>query len=180
MLGEQHQRDVQGGGSAGSLLALWLATTLMALIAGFFYAYSCSVMPGLATVDDETFVIAMRGINAVVRNIAFAPSFFGALVLTALTTALHTRRPLRGLLPWTTAALSFYGAAFVLTLTVNVPLNVQLAEAANAELAAVRSAYEGPWVTWNVIRTALSVLALACLITAVARHGTRRPSSPLC
>ncbi|MBM7774791.1 putative membrane protein [Actinokineospora baliensis] len=166
-------------------LCLWLATTLMALIAGFFYAYACSVMPGLATVDDRTFVEAMRGINAVVRNVAFAPSFFGALLVTGIAVALQLR--LRRVLPWTAAALVLYAAAFVLTLAVNVPLNEWLATADLADPAAVRARYEGPWITWNIIRTALATLAVVCLVVVVARRGagalsevdrSRRPGVP--
>ncbi|GAA3883273.1 DUF1772 domain-containing protein [Saccharothrix violaceirubra] len=148
---------------------LWLAAALTALIAGFFYAYACSVMPGLATVDDATFIASMRGINAVVRNVAFAPSFFGALVVTAVAVALHRRR-LR-VLPWVVAALVLYAAAFALTMGLNVPLNEWLATVDTTDAAGVRAAYEGPWVTWNIVRTVLSVGALACLLVAVAVRG---------
>ena len=58
-------------------LALCILTS--ALISGFFYAYYCSVMPGLAATDPESAIRAMQGINAVVRNASFAFSFFGTL-----------------------------------------------------------------------------------------------------
>ena len=58
-----------------SVLALCILAS--ALISGFFYAYYCSVMPGLAATDAESAIRAMQGINAVVRNGTFAFSFFG-------------------------------------------------------------------------------------------------------
>ena len=50
-----------------------VAVLAVGLMAGFYYAYACSVMLGLAQTDDRTFVTAMQAINASVRNAAFAP-----------------------------------------------------------------------------------------------------------
>ncbi|GLW90409.1 hypothetical protein Aglo03_12250 [Actinokineospora globicatena] len=136
------------GGKAGSDIAAWLMARA----------------DGLRSRVSKASPIA-------VRRGPKAPGTARAAVTVALTVpvVLHTRRPLRRLLPWTLTALSLYAAAFILTLTVNVPLNERLADM--ADLAAARSMYEGPWVTWNIIRTALSILALLCLITAVSRLG---------
>jgi uncharacterized membrane protein len=118
-------------------------------MAGFFYAYACSVMIGLDRVDDRTFIVTMQWINATVRNAAFAPAFFGSLVLTvaAAVVAVVSARTSRG---WIVAAAVLYAAAFLVTVTLNVPLNSQLAAAGPADQisdpAAVRAAFEGPWV----------------------------------
>jgi uncharacterized membrane protein len=152
----------------------------MGLIAGFFYAYSCSVMVGLARVDDRTFISSMQWINATVRNGWFAPSFFGALGLTMLAAAFHLATTVRHVLPWIVAALLLYGAAFGITLGVNVPLNDELAAAGDPaaliDPAAVRAAYEDRWTGWNTTRTVASTLALACLVRALILHG--RGSTP--
>jgi len=66
------------------LFFLTLCILTSALISGFFYAYHCSVMPGLEAADPETAIRAMQGINAVVRNASFAFSFFGTLVFGAI------------------------------------------------------------------------------------------------
>lgn len=158
-----------------SLVSAGLA---MGLIAGFFYAYACSVMIGLAHVDDRTFISAMQWINATVRNQWFAPSFFGALLLTAVAVALHSGRGGRPVLRWTIAALALYGTAFGITMGIHVPLNEELAAAgAPADLtdtaaAATRAAFEGRWVTWNTARTIASTAALACLLRALVLHGS--------
>ena len=153
--------------SAGVLL---VATVLMGLIAGFFYAYASSVMIGLAETDDRTFIHTMQSINATVRNAAFAPSFFGALIATAAATILQARDGRTAAFRWSTAALLLYAAAFLITMGISVPLNNELAAAGHpdaiADLRAVRDAYEGPWVRWNVARTAASTAALACLVRA--------------
>ena len=152
-----------------SAWALQLATVLMGLIAGFFYAYACSVMVGLAETDDRTFIHTMQSINATVRNAAFAPSFFGALIATAAATALHARER-RTAFRWIAAALLLYATAFFITMGISVPLNNELAGAGHpdaiADLRVIRDAYEGPWVRWNIARTLASTAALACLARA--------------
>ena len=109
-------------------LLLGTATVLMGLIAGFFYAYACSVMVGLAHVDDSTFITAMQWINATVRNAAFAPSFFGALAVTGAAALVAYRHRSAGR-AWILAAFALYAAAFAITMGINVPLNEQLAAA---------------------------------------------------
>jgi uncharacterized membrane protein len=108
-----------------SFLALCVFAS--ALISGFFYAYFCSVMPGLAATDPETAIKAMQGINAVVRNGTFAFSFFGTLAFGAIAIFL-----LIGAGGWplalALAGTAIYGiGAFMVTLLLSVPLNEGLA-----------------------------------------------------
>ncbi|MFI6576037.1 DUF1772 domain-containing protein [Nocardiopsis sp. NPDC050513] len=160
--------------------ALAWAAVAVGLIAGFFYAYACSVMVGLARVEDRTFIEAMQWINATVRNRWFAPGFFGALALTALAVIVHLPRGGRRVLPWAVAALVLYAAAFGVTLGVSVPLNEDLAAVGDPALlddpAAVRAAFEERWVGWNITRAVAATAALACLLRALVLHG--RASGP--
>jgi uncharacterized membrane protein len=157
-------------------ILLGAATILMGLMAGFFYAYACSVMIGLRRTDDRTFVSSMQWINATVRNAGFAPSFFGALLLTASAAVVVfvRRRPGRWLIA---SACLLYAAAFALTMAISVPLNNQLADAGlpsePGQLAAVRAQFENTWVRWNLVRTILSTCALAVLVVAITvrRNG---------
>jgi uncharacterized membrane protein len=153
-------------------LLLGTATVLMGLIAGFFYAYACSVMVGLARVDDSTFITTMQWINATVRNAAFAPSFFGALAVTGVTALVAYRHRSAGRI-WILAAFALYAAAFAITMGISVPLNDQLAAAGPAagiaDVAVVRAAYEDSWVAWNIARAALSAMALVALVCAIFR-----------
>ena len=160
-------------------LAVLLAASAVAvgLMAGFFYAYACSVMVGLDRVDDRTFIVPMHWINATVRNAAFAPAFFGSLVLTiaAAVVAVVSSHSARG---WIVAAAVLYAAAVLVTLTLNVPLNEQLAAAGPADqisdLAAVRAAFEGPWIRWNLLRTGLTIGSLTALSIALLSHCRTR------
>lgn len=47
------------------------ATAGMGLLAGLFYAYACSVMPGLGRADDRTLVDAMQQIDKAIENPVF-------------------------------------------------------------------------------------------------------------
>ena len=169
----ERQRSM-GNDALAVLLAV--STVTVGLMAGFFYAYACSVMVALDRVDDRTFIVTMQWINATVRNAAFAPAFFGSLVLTiaAAVVAVVSSRSARG---WIVAAAVLYAAAFLVTLTLNVPLNEQLAAAGPADqisdLAAVRAAFEGPWIRWNLLRTGLTIGSLTALSIALLSRRTR-------
>jgi uncharacterized membrane protein len=150
-----------------ALTALSVALTLglTGSIAGFFYAYACSVMVGLDIIDPRHAIVAMQGINATIRNAAFAPAFFGtpvAALITALLFASLGRRTAAWLMA--AAALVYGTGAFLPTLLVNVPMNEALAQVtvpeSLAEAARVWSDYARPWTWWNVLRTAFSLLAL--------------------
>ncbi|HEX5594944.1 MAG TPA: anthrone oxygenase family protein [Micromonosporaceae bacterium] len=143
------------------------ATIATGLTAGLFYAYSCSVMPGLARTDDRTFVNAMQHVNVAILNGWFAAAFVGAPVLMIMAGALHLGN--RSVLPWIAVAFVLYGAALVITARINVPHNNQLATAASegTDLAKARDRFEKPWVRWNLARSVLCTAAFACLAWAL-------------
>lgn len=158
------------------LAALFLAALAMALIAGFFYAYACSVMVGLAQLDAAGFVRAMQAINATVRNGAFAFSFFGAFLFTAIAALLYLPCRRERAARLVLAALALYTlGAFVVTFAFNVPLNEALARApdlaAPADFAEARRAYVGPWTRWNLVRTLASTGAFLTLSAAIFFAG---------
>jgi len=151
-------------------LTLQAATTATGLAAGFFYAYHVSVTRGHALVGDRAYVETMQAINATVRNWEFALGFFGALILGAAALVLRAGR-WRSATTWLLAAgVGLHLAAFLVTMTVNVPLNEELARVAlsGPDLAAVRADYEPAWNQANALRTGLSVAAFACLVAALA------------
>lgn len=154
-------------------LSLVVATAATGLSAGLLYAYSCSVMPGLARTDDRTFVTAMRAINEAILNGWFAFSSAGALLATPLTVALHLTQP-SPIRLWGGAALLLLGLAVVVTARRNVPLNDALAARGTGQPVAThdvaRTSFEAPWIRWHRIRTLASVAAFGCLLAAVALH----------
>jgi len=148
---------------------LILATLVTAIIAGFFYAYSVSVMPGLNATDPVSAIKSMQAINAVVRTAEFAASFFGALALPILCLLLARRRSI--VLPLIAAILLYGTGAFAVTLAFNVPLNESLATVTPDAATAAQTwrAYAEPWLLWNHIRMAASIAAfLAMLVAMVA------------
>ncbi|PJN26925.1 DUF1772 domain-containing protein [Kitasatospora sp. CB02891] len=151
------------------------ATLAAGLSAGLFYSYACSVMPGLAKVEDRAFVDTMQRINVAILNGWFMLGFVGALVLIVAAGVLQWRGGNRTVLLWIGAAAVLYLAMFVITSAVNVPLNDRLAAAGAPDRltdpAAVRAAFEDVWVRWNVVRALTATAAFACLTWALALSG---------
>ncbi|MGL4636154.1 MAG: DUF1772 domain-containing protein [Beijerinckiaceae bacterium] len=143
-----------------------VSTIALGFIAGFFYTYEVSVMRGFATV----------------RNWAFAPSFFGAVLLTVVTAILHLpkwREPKTMLIM--AATLAYGLGAFLLTVRINVPMNEWLALQDPADLIAnpnvIRAQYEQDWVFWNLVRTINSGLAFALMACALWLNGRQSSAS---
>jgi uncharacterized membrane protein len=153
---------------------LLTATITTALIAGLFFAYSCSVMPGLARSSDRTLVETMQNINRAILNPWFLLPFVGSIPLVALAAVLAWAGDGRPALAWVIAALVVYVVAFLMTMVVNVPLNSELDAAGDpdriADLAAVRERFEKRWVRWNLLRTLAHTVAFGLLAWALVAH----------
>lgn len=161
--------------TASRTVTLLAATLAAGLNAGLFYTYFFSVMPGLGSADDRTFVSAMQWLNVRILNGWFALAFVGTPVLIVLAAAVYLGADSRAALPWILAALTFAVLTLLITFAVNVPLNNQLAAAGEpdqiADLGAVRQRFEAAWVRWNTLRAATSVATFACLAWALLVHG---------
>jgi uncharacterized membrane protein len=157
---------------------LGAALVAMGLIAGLFYAYACSVMPGLANTDDRTFVDAMQQINEAIENPVFFLTFLGAPLLVIWAMVIARRSGSSEVFRWLGLALALYAIGFVVTGTLNIPLNNDLKDAGDpariADLAQVRDDFEGPWVAWNVVRTVLTIASFCALVPAVVLHTRER------
>jgi uncharacterized membrane protein len=157
------------------LLPLMLALLASALMAGFVYAYSFSVMPGLAAGDPLSAVRAMRSINAVVRTPVFAFAFFGALAFPLLAAVVALPAGRHDVAALALAAALAYGLGVVaVTFAANIPLNESLAAAGAAAVTAedapaLWQGYARPWTAWNHLRTLASILSLACAAAALVR-----------
>lgn len=153
-----------------ALGAMALASGLVALIltgaiAGFFYAYSSSVMRGLDSVDPRIAIVAMQGINETVRNVFFAPSFFGAPATCLLAAMLFLiSRQRKPALAFAMAGLVYLLGALVLTFQINVPMNEALAAVTLPEdpdkSRLIWADYTSRWTFWNHVRMVFSFVAL--------------------
>src|SRR4051794_32329354 len=92
--------------------ALIAATLTTGLVAGLFFAYSCSVMPALRGVDDRTFVDTMQRINVAIVNGWFLLAFLGAAAFGVLAAFLRFGRPGFG---WVLAGAVLYLATIAIT-----------------------------------------------------------------
>lgn len=149
--------------------ALFTATLAAGLQAGTYYTWASGVMPGLARVDDRTFVHAMQQMNIAIVNPVFMATFLGAPLLAgaALVTSGGSVRP------WVVAGLALAIGTVAITAGGNIPLNNAVDAAGPvdriADLAAVRADFEDAWVRWNIARAVTSTASLACLAWAAWR-----------
>ncbi len=151
---------------------LLLGLLASALMAGFFYAYSVSVMRGLDATEPLAAALAMRNINALIQTPVFFFGFFGALVFPLVAAFLVTRPVMLLAL----AGAIVYGlGTFAVTMAINVPMNDALAAATPTveNAATLWRDYTGPWTRWNHVRTLTSIIAFALLTAAVVVEHQR-------
>lgn len=154
-------------------VVLIAAVVCSGMIAGLFYAYVCSVMPALRGAGDRTSIEVMQRVNRAIQNGWFALSFLGSAVFTAVTVWQHRGDGHRDVLVPAVVALILHVAAMAVTFGVNIPLNNRLDAAGPPDRipdpAAVRRAFDGPWVRGNLIRMLLTLAAFVALCVALAK-----------
>jgi uncharacterized membrane protein len=159
-------------------LVLLAATMTTGLVAGTFALYAHTVMPGLRTTDDRTFVGAFQALDRAIINPWFmAGGFLGSAVLGVASVVVSWNH---AALPWTVVALALYGFSFIATIAVNVPLNDALKAAGEPttipDLAQVRRQFdESRWAAWNLARTVATTASFGCLAWALFLHGRASP-----
>jgi uncharacterized membrane protein len=145
------------------------AALVAGLQAGTFFTWSTGVMPGLARVDDRTFIDAMQNMNVAIVNPLFLATFLGAPFVAAAA-AVVTHGSAR---TWAIAGTALAVATLVVSFAGNIPLNDALEAAGPVDkikdLAAVRADFESLWVKLNVVRCLTSAGALGALTMATLR-----------
>ena len=151
-------------------ITLALATLTTGLMAGIFFAFSNSVMPGLGKLPDVHILGGMQSINRVIQNPLFFLCFFVPVLLMPLAGYLHYSKPVSPAFMFIMAAFLVYLlGGFILTIAGNVPLNNAL-DAFNIEGASIeemsrqRAAYESRWLMLNHIRAVACTIATLLLI----------------
>lgn len=140
-----------------------------ALMAGLFFAFSVSVMRGLARIPPAAGIAAMQAINIVILNPVFGLVFFGTTAVCVVVT-------IAAVVQWSQPASAYLLAggllyligAFGVTIVCNVPRNNALAavDPASTDGARLWASYLVQWTAWNHVRTIASLLAAAALIVA--------------
>jgi uncharacterized membrane protein len=153
------------------LIILIGTATAAGLTAGLFFAWSCSVMPGLAQVSDRVFIAAMQSMNRAIQNPLFFSCFFGAALLLPLSTYLFFDVAM--VFELLIGATSIYWVGVMgITIWGNVPLNnsldtFQMESASEEEILKSRTDFESRWNKLNHIRTVASVATFVLVITVV-------------
>lgn len=152
-------------------MILLFTVTMAGLMAGLFYAWSCAINLGLGQLNDEAYLRAMQHTNRAIQNPVFFIAFFGILILLPLSAWQQYGLSSARFLILLAATVVYFAGGLGVTVFGNIPLNealdaFDLQSATKEAMAAQRAAFEGPWNTWNTIRTLASVLTL--MLTAIA------------
>lgn len=150
---------------------IFITVLFSGLVAGLFYAYSCSVNKGLSALTDAEYLKAMQAINAAIQNPLFFLTFMGLLLLFPVTCY---QLRMQGLVfnCFLAAGVVYFIGVFALTVFGNVPLNEQLAnfsisEATEEQLLAMREAFERPWNNYHTLRTFAAVISFGLTLLAL-------------
>ncbi|MFC9297994.1 anthrone oxygenase family protein [Streptomyces sp. NPDC057011] len=161
-------------GKVATVLLL-VSTVLVGLMAGLFFAFDVSVMPGLAAGDERTYVTAMQNFNSAIDgNGLFGMAFVLALLASVASAIVEFRKGRRGVAIWVGAAAIAYFIVLMITFSVNIPLNNELADAGDAAKLTnfdIVEKFKGTWVSTNIVRTLLCTVALTALSRALVLYG---------
>src|SRR5690242_5628208 len=96
-------------------LVLLLSTITAGIMAGVFFTYTNSVLPGLHRSEDRSFVDAMQRMNVAIQNGWFLLCFMGTLVLAVAALLLHLgRAPLL----WIATGAGLYAVTLLITFAI--------------------------------------------------------------
>lgn len=159
-------------------VTLFAAVILTGLSAGFFYAWSVSVIPGTQKASAQTYMEVMQSINRAILNPAFFSIFFGSIIVLSIASIYQFH--IHKLTFWFMLASSicyFLGTLGVTALG-NVPLNneleaLNLPELTNTKLEEFRTYYETNWNKLHLIRT---VCAIGSFLLTVIAAFTQLPT----
>lgn len=152
-------------------VTLFSAIVLTGLAAGFFYAWSVSVIPGTRKVVELTYLESMQSINREILNPAFFLVFFGSPVLLGISTFQHYGY---GTQFWILlgATITYLMGTFGVTAFGNVPLNdaldvLNLSDLSETKILDFRNHYEQKWNRLHLIRTVFAVLSFVICLSSL-------------
>lgn len=153
-----------------TLTTVFLALLMCALMAGFFYAYYVSAMWGLDDAPAEAAILAMQGINRLVRNWVFFITFFLPVAVLALAAfmAFSVEAKVSAALLASSSVFYLFGVV-VFTSMINVPMNDALAlvdVSAIENHSEVWIAYSEGWQFYNAVRMVNSMIVTGLVALA--------------
>jgi uncharacterized membrane protein len=150
-----------------------IAAALTGLMAGLFYAWSCSVMPGFRRLRDREFIAAMQATNRAILNPVFFAAFFGAPLFLIISTVIFYGESTKFYLLLAATVIYLIGN-FGVTVVGNVPMNntldqFNLQTATDEETDRRRANFERRWTNLNHVRAVASTVALILLVIVCLR-----------
>lgn len=151
-------------------MLLLITTIITALSAGVFFAWSCSVTPGLRLLSDATYFDTFRSLNKTIQNPMFFTVFFGAAILLPLTAGMNYGKQPQAFWLMISASACYLFGVMAVTIFGNIPLNLQIDSMDTtmnaASLKQYRIAIESSWNRLNLIRTFSATTALILCVIA--------------
>lgn len=152
--------------------ALLLATLLCSLVAGFLFAFSVVVMPGIKNLNDGDFLRAFQVMDRIIQD--NQPTFMlvwvgsAIMLITSLVLGIGQLDAVGRTFIICSTGIYLLGVQLP-TILINIPLNNQLQvldidAAAMDVLQAARENFEPRWNRWNTVRAVLSSLVVSLLI----------------
>jgi uncharacterized membrane protein len=156
-------------------IILLIGTLFTGIMAGLFFAWSFSVMNGLAKIPDKEFIIAMQSMNRSIQNPIFFLFFFGTAILLPISTYLGYNKSSQGVF-WLffIATLLYWIGVMGVTVLRNIPLNMMLdvfaTESKSAkEMGLLRQQFEQRWNNWNLVRVFSNMAAFILLLVGILK-----------
>ena len=157
-------------------IILIITTVFSGLMAGLFYAWSISVTPGLAKINDVSYLRAFQSMNRAIINPLFAVVFFGLVILLPVLSYLSFQTSMSNPFWYVIAATILYFVGIMgVTIGGNVPLNnaleaLQIQSMTPEQMEEFRKGFESKWNRFNHIRTISSFLTFLLLVIACVRE----------
>lgn len=152
-----------------------LATVLLGLMAGFFFAFAIDVVPAMRELDAQAYITTQQAINRVVRNAVFGATYFGSALMPLLAAlALYASGQRRTGHAWLALWVVYFGAVFWLTREINVPINNALAQWNPAAPPPDWAAARERWNDANLVRAVAAALCFAGAVASMAWRGIPR------
>lgn len=155
---------------------LMITTIFSGLMAGLFYAWSISVTPGLAKINDVSYLQAFQSMNRAIINPSFFVVFFGLAVLLPVLSYLTFQTSISNQFWYVISATVLYFVGIMgVTIFGNVPLNnaleaLQIESMTPEQMNEFRKGFESKWNRLNLIRTISSLLTFLLLVIACVRE----------
>ena len=157
-------------------IVLFGAVILTGLSAGFFYAWSVSVIPGTKKVDGTVYLETMQSINRAILNPAFFLIFFGSLIFLSIGSLYQFNTGKTTFWFMLAASLLYLIGTVGVTGLGNVPLNnkldaLNLNEMSPQKQLEFRNYYEKNWNRLHLIRTIFAVGSFLLSVLTVFTHS---------